>query len=202
MRKLLIAALGIWAGGLLSASAALAPYTGGGLLLNNQSDIITAGVVGTIGGTTGQGQGDPAWQGPGAQAVLDLTLGGSGMYAGEQIYANKNYDYSGTIDLSGSTLVDTSGNTTVPAGWNFVIAKYDGKQAGYVLFYLGGASATIPTSPDNFWTTTPGQYGISGWIGFDAVPEPTTVLAGGGALGLLLFGAGVHSRRSVLRIGK
>jgi hypothetical protein len=123
------------------------------------------------------------------------------MYAGEQIYANKNYDYSGTIDLSGNTLVDTSGNTTVPAGWNFVIAKYDGQNAGYVVFYLGGASATIPTTPDNFWTTK-GQYGISGWIGFDAVPEPTTVLAGGGALGLLLFGAGVHSRRSVLRIGK
>jgi hypothetical protein len=35
-----------------------------------------------------------------------------------------------------------------------------------------------------------------------AVPEPTTVIAGFGALGLLLFGAGVHNKRSVLRIGK
>jgi hypothetical protein len=36
-----------------------------------------------------------------------------------------------------------------------------------------------------------------------AVPEPTTLLAGAGALGMLLFGAGVHSKRSgVLRIGK
>jgi hypothetical protein len=34
------------------------------------------------------------------------------------------------------------------------------------------------------------------------VPEPTTMVAGIGALGLLLFGAGVHSKRSVLRLGK
>jgi hypothetical protein len=40
------------------------------------------------------------------------------------------------------------------------------------------------------------------YTGFAVVPEPTTVIAGFGALGLLLFGAGVHSKRSVLRIGK
>jgi hypothetical protein len=34
------------------------------------------------------------------------------------------------------------------------------------------------------------------------VPEPTTMIAGIGALGLLLLGAGVHSKRSVLRLGK
>ena len=45
------------------------------------------------------------------------------------------------------------------------------------------------------------------YIGLDnvhltAVPESTTVFAGIGALCLVLFGAGVHSKRSVIRIGK
>jgi hypothetical protein len=39
-------------------------------------------------------------------------------------------------------------------------------------------------------------------IKLTAVPESTTMFAGIGALGLLLFGAGVHSKRSVLHIGK
>jgi hypothetical protein len=39
-------------------------------------------------------------------------------------------------------------------------------------------------------------------VNVSAVPEPTTMISGLGALGLLLFGAGVHSKRSVLRIGK
>jgi hypothetical protein len=41
-----------------------------------------------------------------------------------------------------------------------------------------------------------------GTMSLAPVPEPTTMIAGFGALGLLLFGAGVHSKRSVLRIGK
>jgi hypothetical protein len=37
---------------------------------------------------------------------------------------------------------------------------------------------------------------------FAPVPEPTTIIAGAGALGLLLLGAGVHTKRSkVIRIG-
>jgi hypothetical protein len=35
-----------------------------------------------------------------------------------------------------------------------------------------------------------------------AVPESSTLIAGAGALGLLLLGAGVHSKRAVKRIGK
>jgi hypothetical protein len=41
-----------------------------------------------------------------------------------------------------------------------------------------------------------------GTVSISAVPETRTMVSGVGALGLLLLGAGVHSKRSVLRIGK
>jgi hypothetical protein len=182
----LIAVAALCAG--LSANAAMVIYTGTTPLLTDASHPITAGVVGTIGGTTGQGQGGwGTFQQTAAQDLLNLALGGSGTSGGEAIYANTVYDYSGTVDTAGSSFSGGAANTTVPAGWNFVIAKYDGKQAGYVVYYLGGQSETLPTTPLNYWTTTTGQYGISGWTAFNAVPEPTTLVAG--ALLLLPFGA-------------
>jgi hypothetical protein len=97
------------------------------------------------------------------------------------------YDYAGTVNVGGASLSGDANNTTVPAGWNFVIAKYAGQQAGYVVFYLGGNSETLPSDPADYWTTQSGKYGISGWTAFDPVPEPTTWVAG--ALLLLPFGA-------------
>jgi hypothetical protein len=181
-RAAVVAIMASFAG--VTLNAAMVPYTGTTPLQNDQSHPTTAGVVGTIGGTTGQGQGGwGTFQQTAAQTLLNLSLGGSGTSGGVPVYANTVHDYSGIVigsSLSGS-------GQTVPEGWEFVIAKYAGQQAGYVVFYLGGNSATIPSSPQNYWTTQTGKYGLSGWTAFNAVPEPTTLIAG--ALLLLPFGA-------------
>lgn len=180
-----LAAAGIWVA--VTANGAMVPYGGSTPLEAAANDPTTVGVVGTIGGTTGQGQGGwDTFQQTAAQALLNLAQGGSGTVLGEAIYANTVYDYFGTVDTVGPSLPGGLADTTVPAGWNFAIAKYDGQNAGYVVFYLGGASVTLPSAPADFWTTNPNKWELSNWTAFNAVPEPTTVVAG--ALLLLPFG--------------
>src|SRR5262249_52359072 len=133
-----------------TANAAMVIYSGTTPLQGSASNPYTDGVVGTIGGTTGQGQGGwGSFQQGAGQALLNLAQSGTGTYLGEALYANTADDYSGTVDAAGASLSGGANNTTVPAGWEFAIAKYDGQNAGYVLFYLGGTSETLPTSPDN-----------------------------------------------------
>jgi hypothetical protein len=74
-------------------------------------------------------------------------------------------------------------------GWEYVLAKYGGEDGGGdVVWYLGGASFTIPGTSADFWVNSAGQgQGISHYTVFNAVPEPTTMIAG--ALLLLPFGA-------------
>jgi len=108
-------------------------------------------------------------------------------------------DYNGTVKTNSSA--SGGANQQVGSGWDYVLAKYDGQNAGYILFYLGGQDANLPQYPANFWTTDTEQYAISGWTAFDVipdveintnsitpVPEPSTIVAG--ALLLLPFGVG------------
>jgi hypothetical protein len=90
---------------------------------------------------------------------------------------------SGNNDGNGPYVVN------VPAGYEYVLAKYDGPNAGDVLWYLGGKAATLPTFSYSLWSNghSTDSYGISHFTVFNAVPEPTTMIAG--ALLLLPFGA-------------
>ncbi|MGC3961033.1 MAG: hypothetical protein QM813_24810 [Verrucomicrobiota bacterium] len=184
-----------------SAHAAMVTYTGG-LLGVSANNATTAGVVGTSYGNIGKGQGNWAYESGAANAILALALGGSGTYEGQTANANNVYDYVGSYDGKQTTSGTTT--TTIPAGWDFVIAKYDGKNAGYVLYYLGGTSQTIPAYPADYWTANPNKWMISGWTGFNsssdsvnsgsvtssvAVPEQSTIIAGN--LLLLPLGASV-----------
>lgn len=124
-----------------------------------------------------------------AQKLLDLGAGvsmtdGDGRWWGTA----PPPDYSGTIVLDGAQKSE-GGGTSVPAGWEYAMAKYDGKNAGYVLFHLGGQAATLPATSADIWVNGQGNgYGISGMTLFNpVVPEPTTVLAG--LMLLLPFGA-------------
>ncbi len=71
---------------------------------------------------------------------------------------------------------------------------YDNGQANPAGYYFGGSTGTTVWFP-----SSPG-YAVS--MEITVVPEPATIVAGVGTLALLLLGAGVHSKRSVLRIGK
>jgi hypothetical protein len=152
-------------------------------------------LVGIAKGVTGAGQGNWTYESAVAQALLDLGVNQnvSATIGGEvTTLATSPTDYNGTVITS----ITSAGGAEqqVGSGWDFVIAKYDGKNAGYVLFYLGGQAADLPQFPNNFWTQTE-QYGISGWTAFNttqtAVPEPSTVIAGA----LLLIPLGVQTFR-------
>jgi hypothetical protein len=113
-------------------------------------------------------------------------------------------------------------------GYNYVYGsgRADANNAGALqqaLWYFQGeavgvdnpwaelAKAALSGMGLSAWDAANGKWGVEALVLGDPgqvqdqlviVPEPTTVIAGMGALGLLLFGAGVHNKRSVLRIGK
>lgn len=149
-----------------------------------------------------------------SQYFLDLTGwtdGSGGQYGGvsqvvQHTVAGQTYRL--TFDIGSST-------------------TYDGSTApGIRVSINGGVLATDYATINgiNNWTSETLTFTATGtttrlllsgvsaggpieYIGLDnvrlsAVPEPTTLIAGIGALGMLLFGAGVHSKRAVIRIGK
>jgi hypothetical protein len=158
-------------------------------------------LVGIAYGVTGSGQGNDAFKFDVAQILLNLganqdvtmSVGGTSTE-----FTTFGTDYSGTVMTSSSS--SGGAGDSVGSGWDYVIAKYDGKNAGYILFYLGGQAATLPQYPADFWTSNTSQYGISGWTAFNtqtAVPEPSTIVAGA----LLLLPLGVSAVR-ILRKGQ
>jgi hypothetical protein len=152
-------------------------------------------LVGIAYGVTGSGQGSDPFKFEVAQDLLNLS-------ANQDVFMNVSStstefvtfgtDYNGIVNTS-SFSSGGAGNS-VGAGWDYAIAKYDGQNAGYILFYLGGQDANLPQYPANFWTSNTQQYGISGWTAFNVcrpVPEPSTVVAGA----LLLIPLGVQTLR-------
>lgn len=133
-----------------------------------------------------------------AQKLLDMTFnttfGGDADSDGIFLYQT-----STTTEYSG-TLVGGLKSDLTASGWEYGFAKYDGKNAGYVLFYLGGALAStiVPQYPDNFWTTK-GQYAISHLTVFNKSGDDIPGVADGGStvvlVGLALAGLSFVARR-------
>lgn len=129
-----------------------------------------------------------------AQKLLDMfanmTDGGDSDSDGISLYMTSSTEYSGT--LVGGTKSNTSAS-----GWDYGFAKYDGKNAGYVLYYLGGALASniVSEYPANLWTTKPEQYKISHLTVFNKstkVPDGGTTAA---LIGVALIGMSFVARR-------
>lgn len=159
----------------------------------NSLSLQTVGIVGTIEG--GETNASIESVTPLAQYLLDMAQGA--VYPAppsDPVFkTNTIYDYAGT--LTGGERVDDGSNDVT--GFDWVLAKYDGPQAGYVLFKMTGPDSyggtTIPLTSEPLWMNQGGNagLGLSGFTGyksddFQIVPDGgmTLMLLGGALVGL------------------
>lgn len=177
--------------GLLAASAQA-------ITITSPLSYNTVGLVGTYDGKLGNSS--VPEEITAGQAILDAI--GLGTIAGP-VHTDNIFDYSGTLSITGA-FQGSAGNTSIPAGWDYALAKYDGQNAGYALFYLGGTASSIPAAPYNIWTTGTDQYALSHWTVFNGSNEINPTDGGGGVpdngstltlLGMTLTGLGMLKRK-------
>ena len=147
-------------------------------------------LVGTV--APGTGAANPSSEADWAQEILNLTAGTT-----SGIYQTHNTDEYGVGGI-GSSMIDAMDYEenfwamnmpiSVEAGWEYVMAKYDGQQAGIVMYYLGGEASTLPEFSDAIWNNGNVGYTISHWTTFNSVsvPEPSILALFG--LGLIALG--------------
>jgi hypothetical protein len=158
-----------------------------------------SGVIGAADGLAGDNPGTAA--AILAQAILDLALNADFSSGGRQWWSNSFEDYSGAVH---GNIVGPGSKTDVPddgsnpitlaAGFTYAIAKYDGKNAGWVLFYLPTFGNSLPANSFSIWGDNPDKYRISNYTLFN----PTSVPDGGHAAALLgsaLLGLSLLRRR-------
>ena len=154
------------------------------------------GIVGSVDGLSGDNPGDIAQMVALAQGILDLTLGQSVSTVDTRDWqANHVYDYSGTIQTPATSQHFESGHPfQAPSGYTYALAKYDGQNAGWVLFYLPTFGTTLPEYSYSIWGKDASQYQISSFWVFNPVTAPD----GGSTAALLgsaLVGFGILRRR-------
>ncbi len=130
----------------------------------------------------------------GANGTTSVTIG-----AHTQNITASGTDYNGTVSEVGAFRLNADISQGVPnpaftlnvSGYDYVYAKYDGPNGGAVVWYLGGADFTLPSTSANLWYPNANRpqngYGISHWTGFGRnVPDAgtTLVLLGGSLIGL------------------
>ena len=113
---------------------------------------------------------------------------------------NVNYKTNDTFDYSGVLTGGVQGaddDFTVEAGSQYALAKYDGQNAGYVLYFLGGEATTLPQYSETIWGSGT-QWALSHYVAFGG---GTTSLSEPGTLGLMMIGmvgvGALRRRRSV-----
>jgi len=150
------------------------------------------GVVGTIEPTNGQGSSVPIeiqW----AQSLLGLGANVNPTFNGDSINVlTEEYTTSLTVynaTLTGGTKFDTGIGLDL-SGFDYVLGKYDGQNAGYVLFNMAAlGSNSLPEFSNTIWGNAgTEQFQLSHATGFNPIPEPATVLLfGSGLAGLGLW---------------
>jgi hypothetical protein len=90
-----------------------------------------------------------------------------------ELYKTSSTDYTGSVSATGAVKMNTTdaGFSLTVSGYTYVLAKYDGNNGGSVLWYLNGATFTLPETSEPLWTNPGGEgYGISHWTGFGGTP--------------------------------
>lgn len=147
-------------------------------IISGPIDYTTSGLVGTA--DAGTGKVAPDVEAIWAQQLLDLSAGilaPGTTIDGVTYRTHDTDDYIGIIDSLDYTK-DESQSGMVEAGWEWLMAKYDGQNAGYVMYYLGGEATTIPELSDNIWMNGQDEgYQLSHWTAFNSVsvPEPSII---------------------------
>ncbi|MBN2506764.1 MAG: hypothetical protein JXQ71_08730 [Verrucomicrobia bacterium] len=112
----------------------------------------------------------------------------------DEQYKTGSTDYSGS--LTGGTQI--GGGSTDVSAYEWVLAKYDGQNAGYVLFNVADYGNSIPSTSETIWISNMPQqqgYALSHFTGFGS---STNVPDGGfslGLLGLAVAGLGLLRRK-------
>jgi hypothetical protein len=133
-------------------------------------------------------------------AILDLSLGGSGTSGGNSIYRSQN-NFGSLPDatLTGHASGDQNSTSFIDTGFEYLAAKYDGQNGVTEVWYLGDvAPGTMIYIPANAFGPDNSKYGLSGWNMFDGTTNPPSVPDGGSTvalLGLALAGGGVLRRK-------
>jgi hypothetical protein len=105
--------------------------------------------------------------------LLGLTPNAGPVVIGTETYTRgANADPgSGSVTAVGAVQTDVPPGGVSGSGYEYVLAKYDGPNAGAVLFYFGGAAFTLPSDSATIWMNPQQQgYGISHWTGFNPGP--------------------------------
>jgi hypothetical protein len=116
---------------------------------------------------------------------------------GSETYTRTSPDNPGKSFTLG---VGASGTgTSSAAGFEYVMAKYDGYQGGAIIYYAGGASLNLSSTSKGLWEDSSKKgYSLTGWKAFN----PTTAVSvfdGGSTmilLGLATLGLGALRRFS------
>jgi hypothetical protein len=184
-------------------AAALIALFACGLSSTAFADVITLatpGIIGAADGLSGDNTDtDAPWI---AQDILDLTMGDSFDSGGRTWRASTVAEYDGIIDVTSADKTDLpeqdqipAGMRTVPAGYVYALGKYDGKNAGWILFHLPTYGNTLPEFSYSIWGTNDEQFQISNYTVFNSagVPDGGSTLA---LLGSILVGFGILRRRT------
>ena len=143
--------------------------------------------------------------------LVDLAPGGtvtieSGGSIGSHTYTRSNntlcYNLCPDATATGAVSNNTGNNTGIDVtGFEYLLGKYDGPNAGDLVWYVAGLSGTVDILANWGPNPTGTQYGLSHWALFDAdghatpsgtpsVPEPSA---------LILLGSGLLASRIVLK---
>jgi len=154
----------------------------------------TAGVVGIIDFNGGTDNNNPTTRQAYANHLLGMTAGTTDPSpvpvpdTNVTVYRTSTTEYSGTVPLADTVL----GTNVIPSGWQYVLAKYDGPNGGYVLISLSSwVGTTIPaTAGTPYWDGGVNQeYGLSGYTLYNFVPDggSAVMLLGAALMGLAGF---------------